>query len=355
MTARGNQAATVQVAVSTATAAKFGLHIGTRLSTFGQILVVTGIVRPRDPASSFWTVAPVVAAPELIQTSTAGAPYWSGAAFVGTAGLAGLQDYLGTDALRATWAFPLSLGSVNADQAAGLLANVQALSFLPAAAAVSTNLSTSSGSQSFNGTQGASSPLTVTLADGLVTVLPSFVATDDAVQRALSLLFISLAVIAAVVVLLGARLVAEHRHTELAMMRARGASLRQIARVALAGGAAAALPAAVIAVAAAVLVTPGPASLLSWWLVALIVVTALAGPPLLAVWAHRTRPDAGAGAGKPAITRRRVAAARRWVFDAALVAAAVGGLVLLRQQGLPPPGSVDLFTSAAPVLVAVPG
>jgi putative ABC transport system permease protein len=353
MTPRGNTAATFQVAVGTATAARFGLHVGTMLRTNGQELVVTGIVRPRNPASSFWTVAPVAAAPELIEPP-AGAPYWSGAAFVGTAGLAGLQDYLASDALRATWAFPLNLGSVNADQAAGLLAKVQALSFLPAAASVSTNLSTSSGSQSFNGAQGASSPLTVTLADGLTTVLPSFVATDDAVQRALSLLFVSLAVIAAVVVLLGARLVNEHRRTELAMMRARGASLWQIARVVLAGSAAVALPAAVLAVAAAVLVTPGPASLLAWWLAGLIVAAALAGPPLLAVWAHRARRDAAAAGGRPASTRRRIAVVRRWVFDAALIAAAVGGLVLLRQQGLPPPGSVDLFTSAAPVLVAIP-
>ena len=34
--------------------------------------------------------------------------------------------------------------------------------------------------------------------------------------------------------------------------------------------------------------------------------------------------------------------------------AAVGGLVILRQQGLPPPGSTDLFTSLAPVLAAIP-
>src|SRR5207248_4172096 len=32
----------------------------------------------------------------------------------------------------------------------------------------------------------------------------------------------------------------------------------------------------------------------------------------------------------------------------------VGGLVILRQQGLPPPGSTDFFTAAAPVLVAIP-
>src|SRR5207248_5502506 len=107
---------------------------------------------------------------------------------------------------------------------------------------------------------------------GLVPTLQSFVATDDAVQRALSLLFVSLAVIAAVVVLLGARLVAEHRRGEFTMMRARGASLRQVAAVALEGGAAAVLPAAAVAVAAAAAATPGPASWLSWWLAGLIIV-----------------------------------------------------------------------------------
>ena len=356
VTPRGNRTATFQVAVSAATAAKFRLHVGTRLQTLGQVLVVTGIIRPRNPASSFWTVDSVAAAPQLIQPPGDTAPLWSGAAIVSTAaGLAGIQNYLGSDALRSVWAFPLSLGSVNADQAAGLLQKLQALSYLPAAAAVSTNLSSSSASSTIYGTQNGASPLTVTLADGLVAVLPSYVATDDAVQRALSLLFVSLAIIAAMVVLLGARLVAEHRDTEFTMMRARGASLRQVGTVALAGGAIAVLPAAAAGVGAAVLVTPGVTSRQAWWLAALIIVAALVGPPALAMWQHRTRRDAAsAKAGIGAGTRRRIAAARRWVFDIALVCAAVGGLVLLRQQGLPPPGSVDLFTSAAPVLVAIP-
>ena len=74
----------------------------------------------------------------------------------------------------------------------------------------------------------------ISLSSGLVPPLQSFVATDDAVQRVLSLLLVSLAVIAAVMVLLGARLVAEHRRGEFIMMRARGASLRQVAAVAFA-------------------------------------------------------------------------------------------------------------------------
>jgi putative ABC transport system permease protein len=337
---------TFGVAVTAATAAKFGLRTGTRLRMPGLGVVVTGIVRPRHPASSLWTIDPAAAAPELIQPPGDTAPYWSGAAFVSEAELVAMQRDLSNGPIHALWSFPLRLGPVTADQAAGLLQNLQAMAYLPAATSVGTNL---------NAVAGQSATITVSLSSGLVATLPSFVATDAAVQRALSLLFVSLAIIAAMVVLLGARLVAEHRDTEFTMMRARGASLRQVGMVALAGGAVAVLPAAAAGIGAAVLVTPGPASQLAWWLGALIVVAALAGPPVLAMWRHRTRRDAASSkAGIAAATRRRIASARRWVFDIALVCAAVGGLILLRQQGLPPPGSVDLFTSAAPVLVAIP-
>ena len=76
----------------------------------------------------------------------------------------------------------------------------------------------------------------------------------------LSLLFVSLTVIGLVVVLLGARLLAEHRRAEFGLMRARGAARRQLARLALAGrGAASRFPPRVAGIAAAVAVTPGAA------------------------------------------------------------------------------------------------
>jgi putative ABC transport system permease protein len=335
---------TFQVAVTAATAAKLGLRVGSQLRTAGQTLVVSGIIRPRGAASSFWTVDPVAPAPQLVQTSTNAAPYWNGAAFIGPGELAALQRFLNAEPLRGLWSFPLNLASVNADQAAGLNQALQSLAYLPTVTSVGTQL---------NGVAGPSATITFGLSSGLELILSPFVATDDAVQRTLSLLFVSLTVIAAVVVLLGARLVAEHRRTEFTMMRARGASLRQVALIALAGGAIATLPAAAAGIGAAVAATPGPASQLAWWLAGLIVLAALAGPPVLAVWWHRTRVERG-GAGTTAGTRRRIATARRWVLDVALVCAAVGGLIILRQQGLPQAGSVDLFTSAAPVLVAIP-
>ena len=335
---------TFQVAVTTATAAKFRLHVGSQLRTAGQTLVITGIVRPRHAGSSFWTVDPVAPAPRLVQPPPPAASYWSAAVFIGPNELPALQRYLSAEPLRGIWSFPLDLRTVNADQAPGLQRAIEAMSYLPDVTSVGTSL---------NAAAGQSATVTFGLSSGLDTILSPFIATDDAVQRTLSLLFVSLTVIAAVVVLLGARLVVEHRRTEFTMMRARGASLRQVGLVALAGGAAVVLPATAVAIIAAVLATPGAGSLLAWWLAGLIVVTALAGPPLLAMWEYRTRRDS-AKAGTTAGTRRRIAAARRWVFDVALVCAAVGGLVVLRQQGLPQAGSVDLFTSAAPVLVAIP-
>jgi putative ABC transport system permease protein len=335
-------AMTLQVAVTQATAARFGLHAGSRLRAAGQAVMVSGIIRPLRPASSFWTADPVATAPQLTYPTPDSAPYLSSGAFVSAAELPALQNYLSAP-LRALWSFPLSLGGVTADQAAGLARTLAAVSYLPAATSVGTSL---------NASAGPAATIQVSLGSGLATTLPSFVATDAAVQRVLSLMFVSLAVIAAVVVLLGARLVAARRRGEFTMRRARGASLRQVAAVALGGGAAAVLPAAALGVGAAVAATPGPASPLAWWLAGLIAAAALAGPPLLVAWQQRTPRRAVAGPAPAA--RRRIAAARRWVADAALVLGAAGGLILLRQQGLPPPGQVDLFTSAAPVLVAIP-
>ena len=333
-----------QVAVTAAAAARLGLRVGSRLTAAGQAFVVSGIIRPLGAASSFWTVDPVAPVPRLTYLTPDSVPYLSGAAFAGAAELPELERRLSGQQLQALWSFPLDLSHVSADQAAGLLQTVRGASYLPAVGDVSASLSAQAS---------ASAPLVVSLTSGLVSVLSPFVATDAAVQRALSLMFVSLAVIGAVVVLLGARLVAEHRRAEFALMRARGASLGQVSAVAARGGAAAVLPAALLAAGAAVLLTPAPLSWLSVWLAAGVIGTALAGPPLLVAWQHRARRAAMPAALAPA-ARRRAGAARRWVADGALVAAAVAGLVILRDQGLPPPGRVDLFTSLAPVLAAIP-
>ena len=86
--------AALQVAMSTQTAARFGLHAGSKFvmtgpesAATGQVVpitvVVTGIVAPTDPTSNFWTVDPAILAPDLQQLGNNGPHYWAGAVMIG--------------------------------------------------------------------------------------------------------------------------------------------------------------------------------------------------------------------------------------------------------------------------------
>jgi len=79
------------------------------------------------------------------------------------------------------------------------------------------------------------------------------------------------------------------------------------------------------------------------------VAAALAGLPLITVRAHRVA-RLPHGPARPAARR----AARRLMAEFALTAAAVGGLIVLRQQGPPGAGGSSAYVSLAPVLVALP-
>jgi putative ABC transport system permease protein len=100
----------------------------------------------------------------------------------------------------------------------------------------------------------------------------------------------------------------------------------------------------------AISLTPGDSDPVGWWLAGLTIAVTLAGPVLISVVPQRV------AAPFPERPRRRARgrnrAVRRIVVEAVLLAVAVGGLVVLRDQGLSP-GSGGLYTSAAPVLLAI--
>jgi putative ABC transport system permease protein len=339
-----SQGTVVQIAVTSATAARFGLRPGTRIGTTsgtGVTLLVTGIVRPAGGDGTFWATDPLATAP--VQTPPDGNFYrWEGAAFVGPAALPLLPLRLDPTQMSLYWEYPLDLGSMRASQAQGLLGK------LIQGATQGALLGTSDGLV-------ADLPEPFGLSSGVTGILATFLQQDAAADPVLSLLSVSLAVIAAVVVLLGVRLLAERRRGEFALLRARGASRGQVALLALLAGAAVTIPAAVAGAAVAVGLTLGYATPLAWWLAGLIVITALAGGPLIAFRMHRAVSIADTsgseGSGRPASRR---AAGRRLAAEAALLAAAVGGLILLRQQGLPAAGGANAYPSLAPVLVAIP-
>jgi putative ABC transport system permease protein len=328
---------TLHIAVTTATAARFALHPGSVLDLAANgtpvPAVVTAIVRPRMPASAFWTVDAAAAAPSYnVPGPTSGQPpYWSGAVFADPGEFAAMQGIFGLLPMQLTWEFPLSLAGLQADQVPDL---VHSLNHVQGAAV------TMSGDLA-----GTTLPLTVHAE--LLTQLTAFVLTDTAVEQVLSLLFVSLAVVGAAVLLLAARISAARRATEFETVRSRGASLRQLTGLTSRSSLLVCVPAALAGAGLALLLTPGPAADLAWWLGGLTVLAAMLGLPVVVAWQYR-KP---APANNPA--RRARQPKGRAVAEVTACAAAIGGLVVLHDQGAPAPGSVNLYVAAAPALVAV--
>ncbi len=325
----------LQVAVTQPTANRFGLRLGSRLPLpdSSVVLTVTGIVEPRDPAALFWTVDPVVATPQLESPLTK--PYWLGGVFITADAVAALQNQINAGAAQLTWVFPLSLGRLTGAQVAQLQSTL------------TTALSTA-GQITVSGSQGgAPIPVPITLSSGTSQLIAGFDAEAASVGSVLDLLSVSLAVLAAVVVLLAGWLLADQRRQELAVLRARGGSRRQLALAVLAGTAVAAVPGAVAGAAIAVALTRSSPVALSWWLAGLVVLAGLAGPVAVTVRTHRgyaavVRPDAPLA---------RVPAVRRLIIETAVVAGAAGGLAVLHYRGSGATG--DFYASAAPVLLAI--
>jgi putative ABC transport system permease protein len=166
----------------------------------------------------------------------------------------------------------------------------------------------------------------------------------------LELLYVSLAVLGAVVVLLGARLVAQRRAAEFTLMRARGAALYQLGWLVLRASVIVAAVACAAAAVLAISLTPGDGDAVGWWLAGLTIAVTLAGPVLISVVPQRVASPVAERPRHRDGGRHR--AARRIVVETVLVAMAAGGLVVLRDQGTSS-GSSGLYTSAAPVLLAI--
>jgi len=336
-TAGSGSTVILQAAVTEATARRFGLRVGSRLALPGTTFVVsvTGIVQPRDPAAPFWILDPVAGMPTLENPSSPNDSYWVGGVFIPAGDVPALQSQINGGLTQVTWVFPLSLGGLTAGQVTRLQS------------ALIGALSTAGRITLPGGAGGVPVPVQVALTSSTPALIAAFLAEAAGVDNVLDLLSVSLAVLAAVVVLLAGWLLAERRRPELAVLRARGASRRQLAQAILAGTAVTAVPGAVAGAGIAVALTPSSAVALSWWLAGLVVLAALAGPVVVTIRTHRgyvavARPDAAP---------TRLTAVRRLIIEAGLVLAAAGGLAVLRYKGSGATG--DFYASAAPVLLAI--
>ena len=293
------QGAVVQAAVTTATAARFGLRVGTRLSMGPTVrLVITGIIRPVHPAADFWTDDPAVARPTLIAGTSSTPAHWAGALFISAGGLPLVVSGLNDGLMLLTWVVPADLGRLTADQAEAVEAGINGLasSGLVISGGGSANLS-SGGQTCPTACPATTPPVAVTVNSRVPAILTPFTIADNAVAPVLGLLYVSLAVMGAVVVLLGARLVAQRRAAEFTLMRARGAALRQLGWLVLRASAVIAVAAGAAAAALAIRLTPGGGNRVSWWLAGVTIAVTLAGPVLMSVIPQRV---AAPATGRPA-------------------------------------------------------
>ena len=331
----------IQAAVTTATAARFGLRVGTRLTAGPADLVVTAIIEPTEPATAFWGQDLVADAPELNHPAPPLPPYWAGAVFISPGALPLVEAVLDNDQMTVSWVYQAALARLTAGQAGRAEASIATLAANGTAFIVPGVV---------DPVTGAPQPVSVTVSSQIPSLLAPFLSGESAAAPVLGLLYVSLAVLGAVVVLLGARLVAQRRAGELTLMRARGAALYQLGWLVLRASVVIAAAAGAAAAALAIGLTPGDADPVGWWLAGATIVVTVTGPVLISVGPLRVAtPVAGR-------TRRRASGRRvggRIVIEAALAAVAIGGLVVLRNQGLSS-GDAGLYTSAAPVLISIP-
>jgi putative ABC transport system permease protein len=329
-------AAVLQVVVTAQTARAFALRPGSEavisnivLGLVGKAsqvrLDVTGIVEPTDPTATFWTADPLLARPSLSHVEQG--LLWEGAVITDPGESAAVQQIFGQPGLSIQWDLPMDTARLRG-QAPALLGQL--------------NQITGQAPEMTGHLAPMADALTVSC--GLVTPLTAVVQAANAVNILLWMVYMGLLVAGVVVLLLAAQMIAARRSAELAQRRSRGASLWQLFTLGSVGAAVACGPAAVLAWALAIVLIPGsaPAGQAAWWPGIATLAIAVAGPGVMAAWQHRLP--------RRRLARRRGRWATRVIAEVTACAAAVGGIVVFRGQ----PGATSLYTSAAPVLVAVP-
>jgi putative ABC transport system permease protein len=342
----GRSVITLQAAVTPATAARFGLRLGSQLALGGipslltgdpsLVLRVTGIIRPADPDSSFWTLDPALATPSYIGNFPS--YIWAGAAFVGPGELTALQDANLGATVQLTWEYPLDTGGLTAAQAPAMLAAMTGLTTGNAGDAALQAANTQ-----FQSPPAFTATGTSTLS-GFITGLTAVGATD-------SLLLAGISAAVAILVVVGCILVASAHSAELALLRARGGGTGQLATRMLGLAAGAGAPALAVGIVAGVAAVPGGGNTLSWLLTAMVAVLTLAAPPLLAACQHRRPRSLTAADRGDLVTGRR--SARRLVAEATMLIVVAGATLAVRLRGLAPGASSDPYLTLAPVLLAV--
>ncbi|MFB7742416.1 FtsX-like permease family protein [Streptomyces sp. NPDC056132] len=330
------KAAEAEVAVTVETAKSLDLRAGSVLHVAGigrppLAFKVTGVVEPLLPEAGYWSVLPALRTPQLLPASDdRDAPkYWHGGLLLAPTAAATL---FATDGKPEMYVQLTPQTTALTDrQLTAVKASLASLQSGPALSRLHTVYAASSSSYT-----------------ELDQVLRSYQTVRDSIDPVVAVAGFGTATVAAVVLLMAGGLAASRRAAELALLRARGGALRQIAGRLLAESTVVVVPAAALGLLLAVLALPegrfGPAIAAAAGVAAL----GCLALPVRAALTHRTVRSAAERADPV----REKPSARRTVAELTLLALAVAAVFALRRRGTAG-GPTDALLSAAPVLVGV--
>ncbi|MFF0448128.1 FtsX-like permease family protein [Streptomyces sp. NPDC004609] len=325
--------ASVEAVVTAATSKALNIPLGAtvrvpRAGTAQPLAVrITGIVEPVRPSGGYWSVEPVLGTPVRLYTAPpAPQPYWHGALLLPPQAAPALLS-VATDS-EAYWRIALDAGDLRVGDLPRVRKAVASLEGGPARTALRTSVAPG-----------------LDIESGLDDILAGVEGVFASIGPVVSVAAFGAGGVMAVVLLMSGGLAAARRHTELALLRSRGGSVRGITGRLLAETAVPVVPAAAAGCAAAFLLVPEGRPLPPLLASAAVALTACAALPLRAAFLHRgPRPH---GERDDAVRARP--SRRRTVAELTLLVLAVAAVAALRRRGTSDGG--DQLVSAAPLLV----
>ncbi|MGW7205960.1 ABC transporter permease [Streptomyces sp. NPDC054837] len=322
----------VEGAVSAATARSLHIEVGSRIHVPGEgrdplVVRITGIVTPSDPAGAYWSTHPVLHRPSLVPLPGANAEkYWLGALLLAPEAAPVLLGTPGTP--WRYWQLAPATDALHARDTERLKSAVASLESGPALQKI----------------RAATGPLTDADTD-LDEILTSYDRLREGVTPLVAVAAVGAGTAAAVVLLMAGGLAADRRRTELALLRARGASLRGLAGRLFAETATVAVPAGALGLTVALLLLPGGRRTYALAAAAAVTAAACAALPLRAVVAHRV---VRIHTGREDVATARPSR-RRTVAELTLLVLALAAVETLRRRG----SEGDELSYVAPVLTGV--
>ena len=325
----------IEAAVTVATAKSLHIKVGSVIHVPGEgraplAVRVTGILTPRDPAGAYWSTQPVLRTPTLVVLPTPDQPkYWLGALLLAQDAAPAL---LGTAAKPVPyWQLAPDPTALHAHDLDSLKAAVAALESGPGLQRVRTYTNPDTD-----------------LSTGLDDVFATFGELRSGIRPLTAVAAFATGTVAVVVLLMAGGLTADRRRTELALLRARGASLRGLTARLLAETAVIAVPAGALGLTAALLAVPEGRTVYAVAAALAVTLTATAALPARAALTHRAVRVHGPREDVTTVRPSR----RRTVAELTLLVVASSAVEALRRRGTSSSAG-DQLVSLAPVLVGV--